>query len=88
MASFGTEDFRADVAVTAPTSVIHGDGDGVVDFHGSGARTHAAIAHSELNVLAAAPHGCNVSHPEEFNRALLDFLNSDARSVARSATPV
>jgi non-heme chloroperoxidase len=31
-------------------------------------------AGSELTVLAGAPHGCNVSHPEEFNRALLDFL--------------
>ena len=77
MASFGTEDFRADLpAVTVPTLVIHGDGDGVVDFHGSGARTHAAIPHSQLNVITGAPHGCNVSHPEEFNRVLLEFLNS------------
>ena len=77
MASFGTEDFRADLAaVTVPTLVIHGDGDGVVDFHGSGARTHAAIAHSQLNVITGAPHGCNVSHPAEFNRALLEFLSS------------
>lgn len=77
MASFGTEDFRADLAaVTVPTLVIHGDGDGVVDFHGSGVRTHAAIPHSQLVVLAGAPHGCNVSHSQEFNRALVDFLNN------------
>ncbi len=77
MASFGTEDFRADLPnVSVPTLVIHGDGDGVVDFAGSGARTHAAIPRSRLTVLAGAPHGCNVSHPDEFNRALVSFLDS------------
>jgi non-heme chloroperoxidase len=45
-----------------------------VPLEGSGRRTHAAIAGSELQVLAGAPHGCNVSHAEHFNLALLDFL--------------
>ena len=77
MASFGTEDFRGDLPnVTVPTLVIHGDGDGVVPFEGSGARTHAAIPHSELVILSGAPHGCNVSHPDEFNEALIAFLKS------------
>ncbi len=75
MASFGTEDFRGDLpSVTVPTLVLHGDEDGIVPFAGSGARTHATIAHSELVVLAGAPHGCNVSHAAEFNAALLAFL--------------
>lgn len=75
MASFGTEDFREDLPhVTVPTLVIHGDSDATVPFEGSGARTHAAISHSELVVLPGAPHGCKVSHPEAFNAALLDFL--------------
>ena len=77
LAAFGTEDFRADLAcVTIPTLVIHGDGDAIVPFLGSGARTHAAIPHSQLTVLTGAPHGCNVSHTDEFNRALVDFLDS------------
>jgi len=75
MKSFGTEDFREDLSnVTVPTLVIHGDGDVTVPFDGSGARTHAAISHSELAVLADAPHGCNVSHGDEFNAALIAFL--------------
>ncbi len=75
MESFGTEDFRDDLPnVTVATLVIHGDGDGTVPLEGSGARTHAAIPHSELVVLAGAPHGCNVSHAEEFNAALITFL--------------
>ncbi|MFP7832661.1 alpha/beta fold hydrolase [Marisediminicola sp. LYQ134] len=75
MAAFGSTDFRDDLPrVTVPTLVIHGDGDGTVPFEGSGARTHAAIAHSELVVIPGAPHGVNVSHAEEWNRAVLEFL--------------
>ena len=75
MEAFATTDFRDDLRhVDVPTLVIHGDGDAVVPFEGSGARTHAAIAGSELHVIAGAPHGCNVSHAEEFNRELLAFL--------------
>ncbi|ABS03907.1 alpha/beta fold hydrolase [Kineococcus radiotolerans] len=77
MASFGTTDFRDDLPkVDVPVLVVHGDGDGTVPFAGSGARTHAAIPGSRLHVIAGGPHGINVSHAEEFNRVLLDFLAS------------
>jgi non-heme chloroperoxidase len=75
MEAFATTDFRDDLAdVTVPTLVLHGDADGIVPLAGSGARTHAAVAGSELVVLRGAPHGCNVSHAAEFNAALLAFL--------------
>ncbi|MCY7401340.1 MAG: alpha/beta hydrolase [Nocardioides sp.] len=75
MEAFATTDFRDDLkAVTVPTLVIHGDGDGTVPFEGSGRRTHEAITHSELVVVEGAPHGFNVSHAAEFNSALLAFL--------------
>lgn len=75
MESFGTTDFRDDLAnVTVPTLVIHGDSDATVPFEGSGHRTHAAVAQSELVILQDAPHGCNVSHASEFNSAIIDFL--------------
>lgn len=75
MKSFGTTDFRADLAkVTVPTLVLHGDADAIVPLPGSGARTHKAIAHSQMVVLPGAPHGCNVSHAAAFNAALIDFL--------------
>ena len=77
MESFATEDFRRDLPnVTVPTLVLHGDSDGIVPFEGSGARTHAAIPQSQLVVLADAPHGCNLSHADEFNAALVAFLAS------------
>ncbi len=79
MQSFGISDFRDDLAkVTVPTLVIHGDADGIVPFAGSAARTHAAITHSKLHVVAGGPHGINVSHADEFNEALLSFLEAQA----------
>jgi non-heme chloroperoxidase len=75
MEAFGTTDFRDDLsAVMVPTLVIHGDSDGIVPFEGSGKRTHEAIDGSELVVVDGAPHGLNVSHAQEFNEALLEFL--------------
>ena len=75
MAAFAETDFRDDLkAVSVPTLVIHGDGDGVVPFEGSGARTHRAIPGSELVVIQGAPHGVITSNPEEWNAAVLDFL--------------
>jgi len=75
MESFGTTDFRQDLPnVTVPTLVIHGDADGIVPLEGSGQRTHDMIAGSRLHVIEGGPHGINTSHPEEFNRALIEFL--------------
>lgn len=73
--AFATTDFREDLTrISVPTLVIHGDADATVPFEGSGRRTHGSIPQSELVVLEGAPHGCIVSHAEEFNRALLTFL--------------
>ena len=75
MNAFATTDFREDLKkVTVPTLVLHGDSDGTVPYAGSGKRTHAAIAGSEAVVLKDAPHGCNASHAEQFNAALVAFL--------------
>jgi non-heme chloroperoxidase len=77
MEAFGTTDFRGDLPnVTVPTLVIHGDADGTVPFEGSGKRTHEAIAGSKLHVIAGGPHGCNVSHTDEFNHQLVEFLSA------------
>jgi pimeloyl-ACP methyl ester carboxylesterase len=75
MKAFATTDFRDDLAkIGLPTLVLHGDADATVPFEGSGQRTHKAIAGSQLVVLKDAPHGCNVSHADEFNRAILEFI--------------
>jgi len=75
MEAFGTTDFRGDLKkVTVPTLVLHGGVDGIVPFEGSGLRTLEAIPGSRKSVIAGAPHGCNSSHPDEWNKALLAFL--------------
>jgi len=75
MTAFAVTDFRDDLAkVSVPTLVIHGDSDATVPFEGSGARTHAAIPGSELVLIEGGPHGVNVSHADEWNRAVLEFL--------------
>jgi non-heme chloroperoxidase len=69
------EDFTEDLArVRVPALVIHGDADAIVPLEKSGQRTHEQVAGSELHVIRDGPHGINVSHPEEFNRVLLEFL--------------
>jgi non-heme chloroperoxidase len=73
--AFSYTDFRADlVKINLPTLVIHGDSDAIVPLEVSGARTHKAIAGSRLHVVKGAPHGFNLSHAPEFNKALLAFL--------------
>lgn len=75
MDSFATTDFRKDLEkVSVPTLVIHGDSDGIVPFEGSGKRTHEAIEGSEVVTIEGGPHGIITSHSEEFNDALLEFL--------------
>ena len=78
MESFAHTDFRDDLKkVTVPTLVIHGDCDGVVPFEGTGDLTHRAIPQSELQVIHGGPHGINVSHADEFNAVVIDFLDKN-----------
>lgn len=75
--AFSRTDFREDLKqFHIPTMVLHGDQDQIVPLEASGARTHKAIKGSKLHVIQGGPHGCNLSHAAEFNKALLDFLKA------------
>lgn len=75
--AFSRTDFRADLKkFTIPTLILHGDSDQTVPFEASGARAYQAIAGSQLHLIKGAPHGCHLSHAQEFNQALLDFLQA------------
>ena len=73
--AFGRTDFRGDIAaISQPCLVIHGDADAIVPFEVSGGAP-PSLGGQHLVVVENGPHGFNVSHAEEFNKALLDFLD-------------
>lgn len=73
--SFSYTDFRDDLKkITVPTLILHGDSDAIVPIEVSGQRAHDSLAQSTLYVIKGGPHGVNTTHPDEFNQALLDFL--------------
>ena len=75
MNAFATTDFRQDLQkVTIPTLVIHGSADAIVPFDNSGKLTHQQVNGSELHIVEGGPHGMNVSHADEFNQVLIEFL--------------
>jgi non-heme chloroperoxidase len=73
--AFAQTDFREDMPkVTVPTLVLHSDADTLVPFEASGKRTHEMVEGSRLALIEGGPHGFNITHSEQFNRALVDFL--------------
>jgi non-heme chloroperoxidase len=74
-------DFRNDLTqIDVPTLVMHGDADRILPIEATGARTHEAIKGSRFVVVEGAPHGILWTHADEVNRALLDFLATDAKA--------
>ena len=75
IAAFGRTDFRDDLAkIDVPVLVIHGDSDGIVPFEISGKRSHEVLTDSRLVLVEGGPHGLNVTHADQFNAALLEFV--------------
>ena len=76
ISAFSTTDFRDDLdKFDLPTLILHGDADAIVPVEISGQKAHERIANSQLVVIEGGPHGFNATHAEEFNTALIKFLN-------------
>jgi non-heme chloroperoxidase len=70
-------DFRADLPkIDVPTLVVHGTADRILPFEATAARLRDENLIADLTVVEVAdgPHNIGWTHPEETNRALLDFL--------------
>jgi non-heme chloroperoxidase len=70
-------DFRADLPkIDVPTLLVHGDADRILPFDATAKRLPGLIADLKFVVVEGGPHNIAWTHPEEVNRALLDFLAS------------
>ena len=70
-------DFRPELKnVDVPTLIVHGDADNTVPIKTSGDQAAKGIKNNQYKVIKGAPHGLNVTHKEEFNKILIDFIKS------------
>ena len=75
--AFGLTDFRPDAArIDVPTLFIHGDDDQIVPFETSAKTGSQLVPGSKVHTVSGGPHGLNLTHADEVNRVLLDFLGS------------
>jgi non-heme chloroperoxidase len=73
--AFSETDFRSDMEnIDVPTLVVHGDADQVVPFEATGKLAAALIRDAKLKVYKGAPHGLAVTHKEQLNHDLLEFI--------------
>jgi non-heme chloroperoxidase len=68
-------DFRADLPkLDVPILVIHGTADRILPYEATAKRLPGLVKDLRLVTVEGGPHNIGWTHPEEVNRALLDFL--------------
>lgn len=73
--SWAETDFRPELKnVDVPTLIVHGDDDNIVPIKTAGDQAAEGIANNEYHVIEGAPHGLNITHAEELNDILIEFL--------------
>jgi non-heme chloroperoxidase len=58
--------------------VVHGTEDRILPFDSTAKRLPGLVGNLNLVAVDGGPHNIGWTHPEECNRALLDFLETDA----------
>jgi non-heme chloroperoxidase len=73
--AFSETDFREDLKkINVPALVIHGKDDKTVPFEASGERTAKLIPSATFKPYDGAPHGLFITHKDQLNKDLLEFL--------------
>lgn len=68
-------DFRPELKnVDIPTLIVHGDADNIVPKASAGDQAAEGIENNVYKVIKNGPHGLNLTHKDELNRVLLEFL--------------
>lgn len=76
--SFSETDFRTDIPnIKVPTLIIHGDSDKIVPKEVSSDKTAELIKGSQYIVYEGAPHGLFLTHKEQLNSDIIDFMESN-----------
>ena len=80
--AFGKTDFRPDMAAfDVPTLIIHGDADKTVPIATSGDRAAEAVPQATYKKYEGAPHGLFITHKDQLNRDLVEFLMANQFEV-------
>lgn len=82
--AFSETDFTQDLEkFDVPTLLIHGDDDQVVPIDASARRSVQLVKNSILKVYPGGDHGLSVSHKQELNDDLLEFIQTGALAGQR-----
>lgn len=75
--SWAETDFRKELKnVDVPTLIVHGDADNIVPIKTSAEQAAKGIEKNSYKIIRNGPHGLHLTHPNELNRLLLEFLGS------------
>ncbi len=73
------DDFHDDIErIDIPTLIVHGTADRILSIDGQGRRLHAALPDAQYEEIEGGPHVLCVTHADEVNSVLLDFLAKTA----------
>jgi len=69
-------DFRGDLPkIDVPTLLVHGDADRILPYEVTAKRLPDLIENLEFVTVEGGPHNIAWTHPDEVNKALLDFVS-------------
>ena len=85
--AFGRTDFREDMkAFTIPTLIIHGSEDKTVPIQTSGEEAARMVPKAIYKVYDGAPHGLFITHKQQLNLDLCEFLFANRGQVTQRLT--
>jgi len=74
--SWMNTDFRPELKnVDKPTLIVHGGSDNTVPIGTSAEMAAKHIDNNHFEIIEGAPHGLNITHADELNKILINFLN-------------
>jgi non-heme chloroperoxidase len=70
-------DFRPELGnVNVPCLIVHGDDDKIVPIETSAEQASKVIENNVYHIIKGGPHGLNITHKNDLNKLLLNFLNT------------